>query len=87
LTITKNYGGYAEIVTSPGHEAERVKLLAGSDLLKDLLTLEGKRGEAFIRSIRSAMPEGRSRASFIAQAVRARLPKGLTTQGGKQRLN
>ena len=49
--------------------------------------LEDKRGEAFIRSIRSAMPEGRSRASFIAQAVRARLPKGLTTQGRKLRLD
>jgi len=34
------YGAYPEIVTSPGHEEELIKLLAGSYLYKDLLTLE-----------------------------------------------
>lgn len=28
------YGSYPEIVTSPGHEAERVKILAGSYLFR-----------------------------------------------------
>jgi len=34
------YGSYPEIITSPGREPELVKLLAGSYLYKDLLTLE-----------------------------------------------
>jgi uncharacterized protein len=34
------YGYYPEIVTSPGEEKERLKLLAGSYLYKDLLMLE-----------------------------------------------
>lgn len=34
------YGYYPEIVTHPGEEAERLKLLAGSYLYKDLLMLE-----------------------------------------------
>ncbi len=34
------YGSYPEIVTSPGREQELIKLLAGSYLYQDLLTLE-----------------------------------------------
>lgn len=34
------YGAYPEIATSPGQEQELIKLLAGSYLYKDLLTLE-----------------------------------------------
>ena len=34
------YGSYPEIITTPGHEQELIKLLAGSYLYKDLLTLE-----------------------------------------------
>ncbi len=34
------YGSYPEIVTSPGHEQELIRLLAESYLYKDLLTLE-----------------------------------------------
>jgi predicted AAA+ superfamily ATPase len=34
------YGSYPEIVTTPGREEELLKLLAGSYLYKDLLTLE-----------------------------------------------
>lgn len=34
------YGAYPEIVTSPGREEELIRLLAGSYLYKDLLTLE-----------------------------------------------
>ncbi|MBL4901155.1 MAG: ATP-binding protein [Desulfocapsa sp.] len=34
------YGSYPEIITTPGHEEELIKLLAGSYLYKDLLTLE-----------------------------------------------
>ena len=34
------YGSYPEIVTSPGREQELIRLLAGSYLYKDLLTLE-----------------------------------------------
>ena len=34
------YGSYPEIITTPGHEQELIKLLAGSYLYKDLLMLE-----------------------------------------------
>jgi hypothetical protein len=49
------YGGYPEIVTSPGHEAELVRLLAGSYLFQDLLTLEGIRKPALLENIVKAL--------------------------------
>ncbi len=49
------YGSYPEIVTSPGHEAELVKLLAGSYLFKDLLILEGIKKPALLENIVKAL--------------------------------
>jgi len=42
------FGSYPEIVTSPGQEEERVRLLAGSYLFKDLLTLDGIKKPALL---------------------------------------
>jgi uncharacterized protein len=49
------YGGYPEIVTSFGHEAELVKLLAESYLFKDLLILEGLKKPALLENIVKAL--------------------------------
>ena len=49
------YGSYPEVVTSSGREEELVKLLAGSYLFKDLLTLEGIKKPALLEKIVKAL--------------------------------
>lgn len=49
------YGYYPEIVTHAGEEAERLKLLAGSYLYKDLLMLEGIKKPALLEKILKAL--------------------------------
>lgn len=49
------YGSYPEMVTSPGQEEELVRLLAGSYLFKDLLTLEGIKKPALLEKIVKAL--------------------------------
>lgn len=49
------YGYYPEIVTSPGEEKERLKLLAGSYLYKDLLMLENIKKPVLLEKILRAL--------------------------------
>ena len=49
------YGSYPEIVTSPGREQELVRLLAGSYLYKDLLTLEQVKKPVLLEKILRAL--------------------------------
>lgn len=49
------YGSYPEVVTSPGQEEELVRLLAGSYLFKDLLTLEGIKKPSLLEKIVKAL--------------------------------
>lgn len=49
------YGSYPEIVTSPGREEELIKLLSGSYLFKDLLTLEGVKKPVLLEKIVKAL--------------------------------
>ena len=49
------YGYYPEIVTNPGEEQERLKLLAGSYLYKDLLMLEQIKKPALLEKILNAL--------------------------------
>jgi uncharacterized protein len=49
------FGSYPEIVTSPGQEEERVRLLAGSYLFKDLLTLDGIKKPALLDKLVKAI--------------------------------
>jgi len=49
------YGSYPEVVTSSGREEELVKLLAGSYLFKDLLTLENIKKPALLEKIVKAL--------------------------------
>ncbi|MFO7761560.1 MAG: ATP-binding protein [Desulfobia sp.] len=49
------YGGYPEVVISRGREEELVKLLAGSYLFRDLLTLEGIHKPALLEKIVKAL--------------------------------
>src|SRR6056297_2298147 len=49
------YGSYPEVVTSPGQEEELVRLLAGSYLFKDLLTLDGIKKPALLDKLVKAI--------------------------------
>lgn len=49
------FGYYPEIVTHPGEEKERLKLLAGSYLYKDLLTLEQIKKPALLEKLLKAL--------------------------------
>lgn len=49
------YGYYPEIVTSPGEEKERLKLLAGSYLYKDLLMLDNIKKPVLLEKILRAL--------------------------------
>lgn len=49
------YGYYPEIVTSPGEERERLKLLAGSYLYKDLFMLEQIKKPALLEKLLKAL--------------------------------
>jgi predicted AAA+ superfamily ATPase len=49
------YGYYPEIVTNPGEEKERLKLLAGSYLFKDLLMLEQIKKPALLEKLLNAL--------------------------------
>lgn len=49
------YGYYPEIVSSPGEERERLKLLAGSYLYKDLLMLENIKKPVLLEKILRAL--------------------------------
>lgn len=49
------YGSYPEIVTNPGREEELLKLLAGSYLYKDLLTLEQIKKPVLLEKILRAL--------------------------------
>jgi uncharacterized protein len=49
------YGYYPEIVTNPGEEAERLKLLADSYLYKDLLMLEQVKKPALLEKLLNAL--------------------------------
>ena len=49
------FGSYPEIVTSPGQEEELVRLLAGSYLFKDLLTLDGIKKPALLDKLVKAI--------------------------------
>lgn len=49
------YGYYPEIVTHPGEERERLKLLAGSYLFKDLLMLEQIKKPALLEKLLKAL--------------------------------
>jgi predicted AAA+ superfamily ATPase len=66
------YGCYPEIVTSPGEEKELLKLLAGSYLYKDLLTLEQVKKPLMLEKLLKALAlQIGSEVSFheIAQTI------------------